>query len=189
MKKSISILTLFFVLFVSQMGMAQQSSSQQLGDYHLSLYYDAQDDVLDLEAYTKHESQNAFFGVTCSVMSPFPSVQVLLFDEAAISASPRLLKVSYQIDGQPGTLPLQAVLQAEKGTQGLQNQLRLEVDQSRIEKNLRRMQQIYTQLLEALESGQSVQLSFQHRTLGQHDYLFSLNGFKALIEPHREVCR
>lgn len=181
--------TVLIGIGLSGLAVAQPDKTEQVGAYHLSLYQDVQGDVLDLEAYTKNPDKRVFFGVTCSAMSPFPAMQVLLFEDEIISETPRLLSASYQIDGQDGQAPLQAILKAELTADRYLNQVRFEIDSSKIEKNMRLMQAAYGQLLDQLEQGKEITLSVEHRVLGKHQYQFTLEGLAKVLQPHQRICR
>jgi len=173
----------------SSFAFAQPDKTEQVGAYHLSLYQDIQGDVLDLEAYTKVPDREVFFGVTCSAMSPFPAMQVLLFEDEIISETPRFMSVSYQLDGKNGTVPLQAILKAELTADRYLNQIRFEIDSGKIEKNMRLMQEAYARLLNGLETGKQITVTVEHRTLGQHQYQFTLEGLNKVLQPYQRICR
>ncbi|BBP44988.1 hypothetical protein THMIRHAS_03610 [Thiosulfatimonas sediminis] len=183
---AVLILTTFGV---SHQVLAQPDKTEQIGAFHLSLYHDVQGSVLDLEAYTKTPDKAVFFGVTCSAMSPFPAVQVLLFEDEILSETPRLLNVTYQIDAKTGDLPLQGVLKAELNAEHYLNQIRFEVDAAKIGKNMRLMQQAYGQLLDALAQGKLVTFVIEHRALGKHSYQFTLQGLAQVLQPYERICR
>ncbi|MBO1923163.1 hypothetical protein [Thiomicrorhabdus sp. 6S3-12] len=184
-----TVFSLFLGLVVISDTVAQESVSKQLGDYHLTLYPDIQGDVLDLEAFTKQSDNDVFFGVTCSAMSPFPSMQILLFEDEIISEFPRLMDASYQIDGKPGEVPLQAILKADLTADRFVNRLRFEVDTTKVQKRMDLMKQAYHRLLDELEQGKTIQLTVEHRHTGKKSYRFSLQGLKTVLQPYQRVCR
>jgi len=167
--------------------MAEQKVSQ---DYHLTTYAGQQDSISDIGLFTKQSETEAFFGVTCSSMTPFPYIQILLFNDEVLSETPKFLKVAYTVDGkvfeqQPA---LQGILQVVDTADEYSNKVRLELVPNKV-RSLTLMNQGYQQLLEQLKAGQSIEVSISSRAFGTKDYQFSLKGLKTLIEPHQAVCR
>jgi len=77
--KPFYVLVLSVLLFLP--GLVISAETQVNQDYHLSLYKDIQGSVDALELFTKAADKREFFGVTCSMQSPMPLIQVILFDD------------------------------------------------------------------------------------------------------------
>lgn len=166
-----------------------QTEEQTLNDFHLTLYKDAQDLVDGVELFTKLEDRQVFFGVVCTRMSPFPLLQVLMFDDEVISESPRLLQVRYVIDGSDGASDgLQGVLRPTDTFEERSNKVRIEFNSTGLG-SMQAMHQAYDGLLDKLSSSAVLRLELSHRTLGQHEYAFSLRGLGSLLAPYRDICR
>jgi len=168
-------------------GMAEQRVNQ---DFHLTTYAGQQGVISDIELFTKHESREVFFGITCSSMSPFPLIQVLLFNDEVISETPRFLRVSYLLDGpnSEGSPKLQGILKPVDTFEERSNKIRLELEPDHI-RSLSGMNQGYEVLLQRLQSSKQVVFTFNSGAIGTHTYEFSLNGLSTLLEPYQSVCR
>lgn len=179
-------------LLVWNVGLAHSADrTEVLGDYHVSLYNDMYGDVMELEAFTKLTDKPAYFGLGCSSMSPFPVFQVLLFDDEILSETPKFMSSSYSIIGST-TQPvsgLQAVLKPTLNADEISNKLRIEMSSEGAQKALRLMNEGYREMLNQFSQGQTIQVSFEHRKLGKHDYQFSLKGMKALLEKYGHLCQ
>lgn len=173
------------MMLLSPLAGAQTLREQVAEDYHLSLYEDVQGSAEALELFTKQADSEAFFGVSCNLANPFPMLQILLFNEAAISQTPRLLKLQYRVD-EGAALNAQAVLQATQG-ENLVNRIRLELLPEGYT-SMAAMQAGYRQWLEALQNGREVTLVLTHKALGEKRYVFSLRGLGRLLQPHASVC-
>ncbi|MEA3406113.1 MAG: hypothetical protein U9R28_10315 [Pseudomonadota bacterium] len=187
MSKVVVAILLLGVLNFKVMAAPQQ---QVEGHYHLTIYSDQQGLVSDIELFTKQERHEVFFGVTCSSMSPFPLVQVLLFNDDVVSEMPRFLRASYLIDGQkPKEAPkLQGILKPVDTFEEYSNKIRLELEPDKI-RSLSVMNQGYAALLNSFKSGENVEITVESGAIGTQKYEFSLKGFKALIEPYESVCQ
>lgn len=187
--KRIKRLLIVSVLLLSHAAWAETQSEQVSGDYHLTLYQDVQGSVEGLELFTKQADQDVFFGVSCNAINPFPMLQILLFNEAIISESPRLLTLSYRIDGaeDANVQPVQGVLQARVNYEEISNKVRLELKPEHFA-SMAAMKRGYEDWLLALKAGKEVVFSLSHASFGQKRYAFSLRGFQALIAPYEEVC-
>ena len=120
---------LFTVLALLTTFVSAQSEQRVFEDYHLTVYKGEQGVVTGIELFTKHAEQEAFFGVTCTSMSAFPLIQILLFNDEVLSETPKFLGVSYRIDSeqvshQPA---LQGVLKVEDSIDEHSNKVRLEL--------------------------------------------------------------
>lgn len=186
MKKSLAVMAMLWgwALFAPQVT-ADGVREQVAEDYHLTLYEDVQGSIEGLELFTKQADSEAFFGVSCNMVNPFPMLQVLLFKDAVISQTPRLLKLQYRVD-KGAMLSGQAVLQATQG-ESARNQIRLEL-QPEGYASMAAMQQAYRQWLGALKNGREVTLVLSHHALGEKQYVFSLRGFGTLLQTHESVC-
>lgn len=183
----LKILGLFAVLLTASAQAAEQSVFQ---DYHLSVYRDAQQSVEHIELFTKMPDREVFFGVSCSSQSPFPMLEVLLFNDEVISESPRLLQADYSIDGRAvdAAFKWQAIIKYVNTFEEVSNRLRIELDPQSV-KSMNVMQEAYQSLLENLKQGEKVSITFSHRALGAFTYDFSLQGLKQLLEPYQAVCK
>lgn len=177
------------ITFVSFNGQAADRT-EVLGDYHISLYNDMYGDVMELEAFTKLVDQAAYFGLGCSTMSPFPVFQVLLFDDEILSETPKFMSASYSVKGlkTQAVSGLQAVLKPTLNADEISNKLRIEMSSEGAQKALRLMNEGYREMLNQFSQGQVIQVSFEHRKLGKHDYQFSLKGMQALLERYGSIC-
>lgn len=156
-------------------------------DYHMTLYQDVQGSTDGFELFTKLADKKAFFGVTCSIQSPLPLMQVLLFDDQVLSETPKLLKAELSIDGKTDPLALNGVIKVVNTAQEYSNKIRLEVQPERGSSFLE-MQQDYMQLLQRLQQGERLSVTFRHRTLEPQTYPFSLKGLAPLLAPRQKVC-
>ncbi len=190
-----------FALVLSNMAYGA-SKSRALGDFHMSFYLDAYGQVSGFELFTKVIDKEAYLGLSCSGRSPFPMLQILLFNDEVLTDSPKLLKVSYQIKSfedlvskggkqiQPSdvNVVLQGILQPVDTADEYSNKVRLELDSMQV-KTMRGMQLAYGKLLQQLKQGGSIAVNLNHRAFGERQYEFSLKGLKALLEPHESICR
>ena len=185
------LLTLSLGLVGSTAAMAQSQTSEIHGDYHLSLYPDMYGDVLEFEAFTKIADQKSFFGLSCSSMSPFPMLQILLFDDDIVSETPRFLKASYEISGLDSFKPvaMQGILQATLTADEFSNRIRLELDPQAIPKDLRVMKSEYARLLKQLSDGEEITVMLDHRSFGEKSYQYSLKGMDSVIQNSGSLCR
>lgn len=183
-------LTLFTILALFVGYVSAQSEQQVSEDYHLTVYKGQQGVVTDIELFTKQAEQEVFFGVTCTSMSAFPLLQILLFSGEALSATPKFLSVSYRIDGEkPERQPaLQGILDVEGSGEEYSNKIRLEL-KAGTTRSMNVMDQAYKALLSDLQAGKQVEFTLQNRAFGTKAYQFSLMGLKSLIEPYESVCR
>lgn len=166
--------------------------TEVVGDYHLSLYQDMYGDVMELEAFTKLTDRPVYFGLGCSSMSPFPVFQVLLFDDEMLSETPKLMSASYSIKGDSNVKPvsgLQAILQSTMNADEFSNKLRIEMNAQGAQNKLRVMNQGYRQMLQQFASGTQLEVQFEHRTLGQKSYQFSLQGMQRILDQYGAICR
>ncbi|NPA71428.1 MAG: hypothetical protein GXO35_01240, partial [Gammaproteobacteria bacterium] len=161
-------------------------------DFHLSLYEDARGQVSALELFTKMPDREVYLGLTCTDMSPFPLLQVLLFNDEVLIESPRLLDIHYRIKDGMGAevrseVMLQGVLKPIDTADEYSNKVRLELKSGQV-KSMNVMLEKYQALLFSLRSGSEIELTLTHRTLGEHAYRFSLKGLNGLLTPYESVC-
>lgn len=193
-KKRKSVFTSFVAGFLASVsiGVFAADRTEVKGDYHVSLYNDMYGDVMELEAFTKLADKPVYFGIGCSTMSPFPVFQVLLFDDEIISETPKFMSATYDVKGTQNfqaVTGLQAVLKPTLEVDEISNKLRIEISSQGAQKELRLMNRGYMTMLDQFEKGETIEVSFEHRTLGKHSYEFSLKGFKQALEPYAAVCR
>jgi len=157
------------------------------GDYHFSVYEDAQGSAYAVEAYTKQPDQRVFFGITCSNQSPLPVIQILAFDEHVIAESSKLLEVGLRVDGQSVNQNINGILRVVDTADEFSNKIRLEIQSPR-KGSLTAYQQDYMALLHKLQAGTSLSLDVKHRRLGQKQFLFSLKGLKHGFSNYMALC-
>jgi hypothetical protein len=184
---SLPLFAVFLVTFGHHALAAKTTQTQ--GDFHLSLYHNQQGQLDDLELFTKMPDKEVYFGLTCSAMSPFPMLEVLLFNREVLIDLPRLLKVSYQIDGKAvaSAVALQGILKPVDTADEYSNKVRLELVTGQL-KTMGSLSSEYQRLLSQLKAGQSIQITLMHRGFGEKQYLFSLQGLKALLQPNESIC-
>lgn len=176
------------LLLISGSAFADRTAQTQ-GDFHLTLYSDSQGQLDDLELFTKVPDKEVYLGLTCSHMSPFPMVEVLLFNDALLLDSPALLAVSYEIDGKRSdAVALQGILKETNTTEEVSNKIRLEVASGEV-RTMTAMQALYQTLLAQLKAGHSIEITLKHRRFGEQLYQFSLQGLSELLSPHESICR
>ncbi|WP_178863618.1 hypothetical protein [Thiomicrorhabdus cannonii] len=182
-------LLLIALLWSPQAVWAQTQSQQVKDDFHLTLYKDVQGSVEGLEVFTKQADQEVFFGVSCNAINPFPMLQILLFNDAIISESPRLMALSYRIDGpeDANAQPVQGILQPKLNYEEISNKVRLELKPEHFA-SMAAMKQGYQDWMAALKAGNEVVFTLSHASFGQKRYAFSLRGFQGVIEPYEAVC-
>ena len=164
------------------------------GDFHMTLYQGAYDEITDFQLFTKLADKEVYFGVSCSNRTPFPLFQVLLFNESKWMDGSADLHVSYFLttnskrDPDLVLAPLKGSLSSVNNDDEKLNKIRLEIDTSRI-KSMRAMQVVYAQFLEQLKSESKIDIQLTHRDLGEKWYQFSLGGLSQLLTPYESVCR
>lgn len=178
---------LIFSMSLFLPGLVSSAEVKVNQDYHLSLYKDVQGSVDALELFTKAEQIRAFFGITCSMQSPMPLIQVILFDDEIMSESPKLLKVDLKIDGIVYEKELQGIINVVDNTEEFSNKIRLELVTQR-GVSFRVLQEDYRALLTKLQQGKEVEITLNHRTLKTKKVIFSLKGLGFLIKPNQAVC-
>lgn len=160
-------------------------------DYSLTTYANPYTQEADhIELFTKSPKREAFFGLTCSRGNSLPNLQILLFDQAVISSTPKLMSIQYQIlpKSNPAvSLPLQGVLKATATEPRQENRIRLELPPQSVQ-TFQQLQQQYRQLLSQLREGTEIQIQVAHRMLGEHKFTFSLNGLDAFLSTHESLC-
>lgn len=184
-----SLFGLWAITLFSNQAIAETEQSVE-GDFHRTLYIGQQGVISDIELFTKQPEKEVFFGVTCSAMSPFPLLQVLLFNDEVLSETPKFLSVRYRIDGESieHKPSLQGILKVVDSADEFSNKVRLELESGQI-RSMNVMNKGYQTLLSDLKQGQKVAFTLTSRSFGSQNYEFSLKGFKALIEPYESVCR
>ena len=184
------LLLMGWVAAFSSVSMAAEREQKVSEDFHLTTYIGQQDVVSDIELFTKQAEKEVFFGVTCSSMSPFPLLQILLFNDEVLSETPKFLSVGYRIDGESieHNPALQGILKVMDSAEEFSNKVRLELEPGKI-RSMNVMNEGYEALLNDLKAGEQVKFTLNSRAFGTKDYAFSLKGFKALIEPYESVCK
>lgn len=170
--------------------------AQALGDFHMTLYQGAYGEVSDFELFTKQAANEIYFGISCSDRTPFPLLQVLLFNQHVLLDDPAEIKVSYafpQKSAKQGhsvadSVALKGVLRSIKTAGETSNKVRLELDTAHF-KSMNAMADAYAQLLNQLKLASSVEITFKDARFGEKHYIFSLKGLEALIKPHEAICR
>ncbi len=173
------------VLFVPLFANAAQSEA--IKDYHFSYYHDVQGSLEALEAFTKTERREAFLGVSCSIQSPLPLIQVILLNDEVISETPKLLELKLTIDGKAYDSTFNGILNVVDTTEEYSNKIRLEIPAVR-GSSLQALQAGYQGLLDALQTGKSVVITLSHRTIEAQQYHFSLSGLKDGLSENISLC-
>ncbi|BCN92644.1 hypothetical protein THMIRHAM_04290 [Thiomicrorhabdus immobilis] len=176
-----------FSVLVLSPGLVSSAETQVNQDYHLSLYKDVQDSVDALELFTKAEQTREFFGISCSMQSPMPLIQVILFDDEIMSETTKLLSVKLFVDGVEQEGVMNGVVKVIDTSEELSNKIRLELVAER-GTSLQNLQQQYKDLLNRLQQGQELTIQLRHRSLEPKSLNFSLHGLKELLKPHQSVC-
>jgi len=182
---------LFFVLLMGGVsflpGLVLANESKMLKDYHMTMYQDAQGSLDGVELFTKEKDKRVFFGLTCSTQSPFPMLQVILFDDNIMSETTKLLSAKLFIDGVEQTVDLQAILKAVDTVDELSNKIRIELVAKR-GSSMGLLEQQYQGLIKKLEKGQTITVQLSHRTLDTKTVKFSLSGLGDLLKSNESLC-
>jgi len=168
-------------------GLVSSAETQVAQDYHMSIYKDLQGSTDAVELFTKAEDKRVFFGVTCSLQSAMPLIQVILFDDEIMNETPKLLSIKLEIDGKMVPDELQGIINVVDNTEELSNKIRLEIVTKR-GGSFNDVQEAYKALLLRMQQGQALKVTLSHRTLETKEVLFSLKGLKQLLQPNRSVC-
>lgn len=164
------------------------AKQEVVGDYHLTSYSDVQGSAEAFEAFTKQVDKKVFFGVSCSIQSPLPLVQLIAFDNAVISETPKYLKVLVEVDGKQINTELNGVLSVVDNVDEFSNKIRFELNAKR-GSSFQDLQSAYMQLLNQLGSGKQLAVQLQHRTLNKVEYQFSLKGLQSIVSQNANLCR
>ena len=177
------------VVFISSIFFVSSSQAGQVvGDYHVSIYKDVQGSAEALEAFTKNPEKKVFFGVSCSMQSPFPLIQLIAFDDSVISETPKYLTAHFKVDELALPQQLNGILAVVDNVDEFSNKVRFEVALAR-GSSMQTMQTGYMQLLEQLRQGKALTVELEHRTLGVKSYEFSLQGLNKALDGNENLCR
>ena len=168
-------------------GLVSSAESQVAQDYHMSIYKDVQGSTDAIEIFTKAEDKRVFFGITCSIQSAMPLIQVILFDDEIMSETPKLLSIKLEIDGKTLTTELQGIINVVNDSEELSNKIRLEIV-TKQGGSFQVLQETYKALLINMQQGQVLKVAMSHRTLEAKEITFSLKGLKQLLQPNQAVC-
>ena len=168
-------------------GLVSSAETQVAQDYHMSIYKDLQGSTDAVELFTKAEDKRVFFGVTCSLQSAMPLIQVILFDDEIMSETPKLLSIKLEIDGKMVPDELQGIINVVDNTEELSNKIRLEIVTKR-GSSFQALQEGYKALLLMMQQGQVLKVTLSHRTLEAKEITFSLKGLQQLLQPNHSVC-
>ncbi|WP_029406823.1 hypothetical protein [Thiomicrorhabdus sp. Milos-T2] len=168
-------------------GLVASAESKVNQDYHLSLYKDVQGSVDALELFTKAPDKREFFGITCSMQSPMPLIQVILFDDEIMSETPKLLTVTLAIDGVILKQKLQGIIKVVDNADEFSNKIRLELVTQK-GSSFKDLQNSYRVLLKQLQQGKAVTVQLEHRNLATKKVNFSLKGLGNLLVPNQNIC-
>lgn len=168
-------------------GLVMSAETKTLKDYHMTLHKDVQGSLDAFELFTKEETKRVFFGVSCSIQSPLPMLQVLLFEDEIITDMPKLLSVKLFIDGVEQVGEFQGILKVVDNTEELSNKIRVELVTKR-GSSLQALQQQNQNLLEAMQKGSKLNMELMHRTLETRTVEFSLRGLSELLKPSQKIC-
>lgn len=188
-KKTMKFLSLFVLLFLS-FNLQCAAQSKVNGDFHISLYQNSFGQISEFEMFTKMDNQQVFFGLSCTDMSPFPTVQIILMDKAILSTlSINYLDIDYTIlNSKQKPIPLTASLKSTYKNDKFSNKIRLEINTGNI-KSMTTIQKRYQQLIAQLKQGSTIQINISSEKLDEETYQFSLKGLPALLAPHEALCR
>lgn len=168
-------------------GLVSSADSQVAQDYHMSIYKDVQGSTDAIELFTKAENKRVFFGITCSLQSAMPLIQVILFDDQIMSETSKLLKVKLEINDKAQVEELQGIINVVDNTEELSNKIRLEIVTKR-GGSFQALQEAYKALLINMQQGQTLKVTLSHRALEAKEITFSLKGLKQLLQPNQNVC-
>ena len=168
-------------------GLVSSAETQVAQDYHMSIYKDLQGSTDAVELFTKAEDKRVFFGVTCSLQSAMPLIQVILFDDEIMSETPKLLSIKLEIDGKMVPDELQGIINVVDNTEELSNKIRLEIVTKR-GSSFQALQEGYKALLLMMQQGQVLKVTLSHRTLEAKEITLSLKGLQQLLQPNHSVC-
>ncbi|MEA1989777.1 MAG: hypothetical protein U9N57_11325 [Pseudomonadota bacterium] len=168
-------------------GLVSSAESEVAQDYHMSIYKDVQGSTDAIELFTKAEDKGVFFGVTCSLQSAMPLIQVILFDDEIMSETPKLLSIKLEIDGKALPAELQGIINVVDNTEELSNKIRLEIVTKR-GGSFQALQEAYKAMLITMQQGEALKVILSHRTLEAKEITFSLKGLKQLLQPNKAVC-
>lgn len=181
----------FVMLFISTIlvlpGLVMSAESKTLKDYHMTNYKDVHGALDAFELFTKEENKRAFFGLSCSIQSPLPMLQILLFEDQIITDMPKLLSIKLFIDGVEQTGEFQGILKVVDNTEELSNKIRVELVTKR-GSSLQTLQKQNQNLLEAMQKGSKLNMQLMHRTLETRTVQFSLSGLSELLKPSQKIC-
>ena len=177
---------IFCSLFILP-GLVSSAESQVAQDYHMSIYKDVQGSTDAIELFTKAEEKRVFFGVTCSLQSAMPLIQVILFDDEIMSVTPKLLSIKIEIDAKALAEELQGIINVVDNTEELSNKIRLEIVTKR-GGSFQALQEAYKAMLLTMQQGEALKVTLSHRTLEAKEITFSLKGLKQLLQSNQAVC-
>jgi hypothetical protein len=169
------------------------TKTQVIGDFHMTTYEDALGNISEFEMFTKQPDKEVYLGLSCTDMSPFPTLKIVLLGDNIISTlSKNYIEVNYKITTKTPTniVPLVASLKSTYKNKSFSNEIRLELDRAKI-KNMSEIQNLYSKLLNDLKQGSAIiiNLSSQEFDLDKQQYKLSLEGFKQLLTPYEAICR
>lgn len=180
----VKILAFLLSLYSASLYATQQ---QIFGDFHFTIYNDAQATEEGFEAFTKQGDKNVFIGLSCSMQSPLPLIQVIAFDKYVLSESPRLVEITLLVDGHKLDLPLNGILQVTDNADEFSNKIRFEIPTQR-GSAFSQLQGKYRDLLQKLKNAQALEVVVQHRTFNTKRFDFSLQGLKEGLKGREELC-
>jgi len=183
-------LYILILLSLMPLNIFAANKSEQVGDFHITFYTDALDNTSEFEMFTKQSNKDAFLGISCTDMTPFPTLQIILLGEDIIATlSKNYIEVSYEIKGYKQIKPinLTASLKAIYKNKGFTNKIRFEVNTANI-KNMREVKDQYKQLLNNLKQGSKISIKLHFAELEDKNYTFSLKGVRKLLLNHENLC-
>lgn len=176
------------VLLILLLGLSHAYAKQEVvGDYHVTSYIDVQGSLEGFEAFTKVADKKVFFGVSCSIQSPMPLMQVIAFDSEVVSESPKYLEVIINVD-KGDQQSLNGILSVIDNADEYSNKVRFEIAATR-GGSFQDLQDQYLTLLGNLSQGEELTLELKHRTLKTVKYEFSLVGLKKLLQDRMYICK
>lgn len=186
MRLSLKLSSLLLMMwFVTGLAQAKQ---QVIGDYHVTSYIDVQGSAEGFEAFTKQPDNRVFFGLSCSIQSPLPFIQMIMFAEDTLSESPKYMQASLKVDQTLVPIALNGVLSVVDNADEFSNKVRFEVATSR-GMGFTKLQNDYQQVLTMIEQGKELMVNLKHRTMDEKTFVFSLKGLAEILKSNKSLCQ
>lgn len=177
------------LMLILPLASSAQAKQKVVGDYSVNEYLDGLGYVSDIELFTKQLNRQAYFGITCTSMSALPMVQVIVFDEALISETPKLVSVQYALDKTHGKVIFNGVLKVVDTAEELSNKVVWDPDKTDIN-SLQQVKQAYRSLFSELSAndGKTLNVVISHKRIKNQSFQFSTLGLSQLLKQYEAVC-